>query len=132
MALLPLLRSRIAEAEILIADLGSDGASGQLNHNVLVELGMALQTDKYISGGIFVLKPANAPSPSDLNGILLTEYNRLVITKNIRAPKKQYKIIDEIGFNAALKSKIVKVARERGMIGAPKTPEIIVEDNPGA
>ena len=93
---------------------------------------MALQTDKYMSGGIFVLKPKTVPSPSDLNGILFTEYGKSLSSKNIMGAKTQYKIIDGIGFNAALKSKIVRVARERGMIGAPNRPEIIVEDGPEA
>lgn len=107
--LLDNLRTRIAESDILIMDIGSSDGS-VFNNNVLLEAGMAIAHESEAIRDIFILKPASLNAPSDLNGFLFTDYQ-------ISDSKGSIKIIDVPGFQAALRSAVLRKARERNMIG---------------
>ena len=118
--LLDNLRSRISEADILIMDIGSsDGDS--FNYNVLLETGMAISQQAGTLRDLFILKPAKRPAPSDLNGFLFTNYD-------VTGGDGSIKISDVLGFQAALRSSVLRKAREQGMIGARKGPYAGAED----
>ena len=107
--LLDNLRSRIAEADILIMDIGSSNVS-VFNNNVLLEVGMSIAHESEDIRDLFILKPARLNAPSDLNGFLFTDYR---ITDNYGS----IKIIDIPGFQASLRSSVLRKAWERNMIG---------------
>ena len=115
------LQQRIERGDILIMDIGRNDAAG-LNSNVLIELGIALGLNKMASEGLFILKPKDVILPSDLQGILITDYT-------LKDGKIQ--IVDSVGFRAALRTTLVNLAAERRMIGAKKKPGVeIEEENP--
>ena len=101
------------------------------NPNVLFELGVALGTKGAASGEVFLFARANAPPvkqrlprsvqdsefdrtlpiPADLAGYLQTRY-RLDTTK----PSPKMILDDFNGFRAAVVSKVMEIARKRGML----------------
>lgn len=115
------LRERIRDADILIMDIGSsDGSS--LNCNVLIETGMALAFETERLRDTFILKPRTVPAPTDLNGFLFTDYE-------VIGRKGAIKINDVHGFQAALRGSVIRMAREREMIGSRLTPHVEVADD---
>ena len=88
---LPEIQKRIEEAGALLFDLGDD------NPNVYIELGMALQS-KNARDKIFVLRKENQKTPSDIAGMLFTEY----------CEEEDYKLVDARGFRAALKGVLIR------------------------
>jgi hypothetical protein len=122
--LLPNLLHRIAEADILLFDLGSiDDRS--FNPNVLLEVGMAIALSQSSSRELFILKSAEQEVPSDLSGFLFTVYDRPDAAKEPR-------LHDRRGFTSALRSAIMECARARGMVGVPNSAEIETEEIPGS
>lgn len=118
--LLKTLRQRIERGNILIADIGNTEGDG-LNPNVLIELGIALGLDKLDSKYLYILKPKIVNLPSDLNGILISEYD----LKN-----GEIKLIDEVGFRAALRSSLLDLVSSKKMIGLKKKVEIEIDGEP--
>lgn len=118
--LLDNLRSRTAEADILIMDIGSSDGK-EFNPNVLLETGMAIAHQDRILLDLFILKPAKLSAPSDLAGFLFTEYE--VVGKG-----NSIKVVDSPGFRAALRSAVMRKARERGMVGQREAPHTGDED----
>jgi hypothetical protein len=119
--LLENLRDRIRDADILIMDIGSSDGTG-LNHNVLLETGMAIAYGSERLRDIFILKPSKLREPSDLTGFLFTNYSVIKGSSAI-------KIVDAHGFQAALRSSIIRIAQERQMIGARRRPNVESEDD---
>jgi hypothetical protein len=101
MNLLSTLRQRIARADALVMDLAGH------NPNVLIEVGMAVAMHKGESGSLIILKPTNEPWPSNLQGIVYCNYD-----KSLRRG-----LDDQAGFRAAVRARILKIAKERGMMG---------------
>jgi len=95
---------RLSKAHIIIADV-SDRRPRQCNPNVLLELGIALGNGFGERGRLFVFKPRSTPLPSDLNGLLITEYSRV---------RGSLKLSDDRGFKAKLRAAVRKVADEAG------------------
>ena len=116
--LLDNLRSRITEADILIMDIGARDGKG-LNCNVLLETGMSIAQENGPLRDLFILKPANFSAPSDLQGFLFSDYR-------VISQEGAIKIIDSVGFQAALRSAIVRKAREFNMVG----PRSKLDDDP--
>jgi hypothetical protein len=102
MNLLSTLRERIGRADALVMDLAGN------NPNVLIEVGMAVAMQKGESGGLIILKPKTEPWPSNLQGIVYCNYD-----KSLRRGLE-----DQAGFRAALRARILKVAKERRMIAS--------------
>ena len=102
MNLLSTLRERIARADALVMDLAGH------NPNVLIEVGMAVAMHKGESGSLVILKPKNEPWPSNLQGIVYCNYD-----KSLRRG-----LDDQAGFRAALRARILKIAKERRMMGS--------------
>jgi predicted nucleotide-binding protein len=102
MNLLSTLRERIARADALVMDLAGH------NPNVLIEVGMAVAMHKGESGSLIILKPKNEPWPSNLQGIVYCNYD-----KSLRRG-----LDDQAGFRAALRARILKIAKERRMMGS--------------
>jgi len=102
MNLLSTLRERIAGADALVMDLAGH------NPNVLIEVGMAVAMHKGESGSLIILKPKNEAWPSNLQGIVYCNYD-----KSLRRG-----LDDEAGFRAALRTRILNVARERRMMAS--------------
>ncbi len=102
MHLLSTLRDRIQRADALVVDLAGR------NPNVLLEVGMAVGTNKGESGALIILKPKNEALPSNLQGIVYCNYDKS-LTKGLE---------DKAGFRAALRTRILKVAKERQMLSA--------------
>ena len=102
MNLLSTLRERIGRADALVMDLAGH------NPNVLIEMGMAVAMQKGESGALIILKPKNEPWPSNLQGIVYCNYD-----KSLRRGLE-----DQAGFRAALRARILKVAKERRMIAS--------------
>jgi hypothetical protein len=100
MHLLSTLRERIERADALVVDLAGH------NPNVLIEVGMAVAMYKEESGALIILKPKNEPWPSNLQGIVYCNYD-----KSLRRGLE-----DQAGFRAALRTQILKVAKERQML----------------
>jgi len=118
--LLDNLRGRIEAADILIMDIGSaDGQS--FNPNVLLETGMAVAYCSATLRKPFILKPASLLEPSDLKGFLFTDYELAD-----RGPGV-IRLLDDAGFQAALRSTIISIAFERGMIGPRCEPGTDIE-----
>jgi hypothetical protein len=102
MNLLSTLRDRIERADALVIDLAGH------NPNVLIEVGMAVAMYKAESGALIILKPKNEPWPSNLQGIVYCNYN-----KSLRQGLE-----DQAGFRAALRTRILKVAKDRQMLSS--------------
>jgi len=102
MNLLSTLRDRIEGADALVMDL----AGG--NPNVLLEVGMAVAMHKAESGALIILKPKTEPWPSNLQGIVYCNYDKLL----------RQGLEDQAGFRAGLRTQILKVAKNRAMVGA--------------
>ena len=102
MNLLSTLRDRIERADVLVMDL----AGG--NPNVLLEVGMAVAMHKAESGALMILKPKNEPWPSNLQGIVYCNYHQSL----------RRGLDDQAGFRAALRTQILKVAKNRRMLSA--------------
>jgi hypothetical protein len=102
------LTTRCHETDILGFDITGN------NPNVMLELGVAIGSKGLNSGRIFIFQetPENSAVepkvPSDLVGYFITRYTR---TKE----NKTYKLADVPGFRAALRSRLMDLARERGM-----------------
>ncbi len=117
--LLDTLRTRISRGDVLIMDIGNRNCTGY-NSNVLIELGIALGLGKLDSAAVFVLKPKARKLPSDLAGFLVTDY-----TKH----GDSVALSDKLGFNAALRAKLMSIAEARGMIGRKSSPEVTSDDD---
>ena len=102
MHLLSTLRDRIQRADVLVVDLAGRNA------NVLLEVGMAVGMNKAESGALIILKPGNEALPSNLQGIVYCNYDKS-LTKGLE---------DKAGFRAALRTRILKIAKEREMLRA--------------
>ena len=102
MHLLSTLRERIERADALVMDLAGH------NPNVLIEVGMAVAMYEGESGGLIILKPKNEPWPSNLQGMVYCNYD-----KSLRRGLE-----DQAGFRAALRTRILKVAKDRQMLGS--------------
>ncbi len=68
--------------------------------------------------------PLALKCPSDLDGILFSE------NKNSGSGKDMPELVDRVGFDAALRSRILEFARERQMLGSPKNPSGEFEGDP--
>jgi hypothetical protein len=101
MNLLSTLRDRIGRADALVMDLAGH------NPNVLIEVGMAVAMHKGESGALIILKPKNEPWPN-LQGIVYCNYD-----KSLRRGLE-----DRAGFRAALRTRILKLAKDRRMLGS--------------
>ena len=102
MHLLSTLRDRIERADVLVMDLAGHNA------NVLLEVGMAVAMKKGESGALIILKPKNEALPSNLQGLVYCSYDK-ALRKGLE---------DQTGFRAALRTRILKVAKERQMVSA--------------
>jgi hypothetical protein len=102
MHLLSTLRDRIERADALVMDLAGHNA------NVLLEVGMAVAMKKAESGALIILKPKNEVLPSNLQGLVYCNYD-----KSLRKGLE-----DKAGFRAALRTRVLKVAKERQMLSA--------------
>jgi hypothetical protein len=102
MNLLSTLRDRIRRADALVMDVAGH------NPNVLIEVGMAVALYKGESGALIILKPKNETWPSNLQGIVYCNYD-----KSLRRGLE-----DQAGFRAALRTRILKVATDRQMLGS--------------
>ena len=78
------------------------------NPNVLIEVGMAVAMYKGESGALIILKPNNEPWPSNLQGIVYCNYD-----KSLRRGLE-----DQAGFRAALRTCVLKVAKDRQMLNS--------------
>jgi hypothetical protein len=103
-------------------DIGSDRGDAHANSNVLIELGMAIAIDSDSRRGIFVLKPDTCDWPSDLNGFLYTEY------KNTPSDENKLELFDYHGFDAAVRSVLLDLARTREMLDSPNVSIVEVQD----
>ena len=102
MHLLATLRDRIERADALVMDLAGH------NSNVLLEVGMAVAMRKGESGALIILKPKNEALPSNLHGVVYCNYD-----KSLRRGLE-----DQAGFRAALRTRLLKVAKDRQMLSA--------------
>jgi len=102
MNLLLTLRDRIERSDALVMDLAGH------NPNVLIEVGMAVALYKGETGALIILKPKNEPWPSNLQGIVYCNYDK--------SPRRGLE--DQAGFRAALRTRILKVAKERQMLSS--------------
>jgi predicted nucleotide-binding protein with TIR-like domain len=102
MNLLSMLRERIKRADALVMDVAGHNA------NVLIEVGMAVAMYKGESGALIILKPKNEPWPSNLQGIVYCNYDKS-LGRGLE---------DQAGFRAALRARILKVAKERQMFSS--------------
>jgi predicted nucleotide-binding protein len=102
MHLLATLRDRIERADALVMDLAGH------NSNVLLEVGMAVAMRKGESGALIILKPKSEALPSNLQGLVYCNYD-----KSLRQGLE-----DQSGFRAALRTRLLKVAKDRKMLGA--------------
>lgn len=110
-SVLDVLLRRISRSDILVFDI-----TGQ-NPDVLIEIGMALAC-KGTAGSVFILQKADAKGnpvktaahPSDLSGYFFTRYQ-----ENALPGRSSFRLIEAQGFAAALRSRIIDAARERGI-----------------
>ena len=122
MYVLATLRERIRKADILVIDIGS-AEPCSANANTLLELGIAICQGKSESGSLFILKPQELKWPSDLNGIMYTEYD------GVGSKDGSPKLLDRLGFDAALRTRILVLARNRNMVGYPKKISVEYDDD---
>lgn len=118
--LLDNLRSRILDSDILIMDIGSSDGK-RFNPNVLLETGMAITQEASAPRDLFILKLGKMPPPSDLCGFLFTDYE-------VVDDEGAIKIVDVHGFQAALRSAVLRRARQLNIIGPRKGPYAGPED----
>lgn len=115
-SVLEVLLRRIGESDIVIFDITG------LNENVLVEIGMALAL-KGTDGRVFILQkcgPAGIPTksashPSDLSGYFFTRYQ-----EKVSRGGPAFQLVEPQGFLAALRSRLIDAARERGLWRDPQ------------
>lgn len=117
--LLHSLRDRIQKADVFVADIAG-ATQDTCNPNVMIELGMALACGKLECQGLYVLTPRGGSKPSDMNGILYTEYSPM--------PGGGIKLVDANGFRAALRTTLLDLARDRRMVGTPTKAHVEAED----
>jgi hypothetical protein len=121
-SVLDVLLRRVDEADIVIFDIT------ELNKNVLIEIGMALAL-KGTAGSVFVLQKSDskgrplktAAHPSDLNGYFFTRYQEKVLRG-----RSVFQLVEPQGFLAALRSRLINAARDRGLWRDP--PRTLTED----
>ena len=94
--MLPELMRRIRESDILLFDIGQD------NRNVYLEVGMALATRQDFRN-VFILAIQGQNTPSDLQGVLLSNYQETA----------EYKLVDPLGFSAALRSSLRSIIESK-------------------
>ena len=111
MNLLSTLRERISRADVLVIDIG------ETNPNVMIEVGIGVALCKSESGALFILKPKSVDWPSNLQGLIYCNYDQSL----------QKGLEDQAGFRGALRTQILKVARQRNMLGSPKHGLVEVE-----
>jgi hypothetical protein len=106
---LPRLRELCQTTDILVFDITDK------NPNVMLELGMALTAKAQTPGHVFIFCKKTSEDlcavPSDLRGCFITFF------KENSAKKKTFELVlkDSPGFRAALRTRIIEIARERGM-----------------
>lgn len=115
--ILKALIDRIEQGDVLIVDIGGQ-RHGDFNPNVLIELGIALGMGKLDSENLFILKPATLSWPSDLHGILYTDYE---------VHEDSLKLKDAVGFHAALRGTLMNIARQKNMLGDVKQATVSIE-----
>jgi hypothetical protein len=108
-SLLSVLKRRILEADILIYDITTR------NPNVMFELGIGIAS-KSEEDSVFILERKNSKSeadrkiPSDLSGYFISFYEFSEDSKT-----GEFRFRDPKGFQAAIRSEMIKVARELGV-----------------
>lgn len=125
-SVLDVLLRRISESDIVIFDITG------LNENVLVEIGMALAL-KGTDGRVFILQksgPTGIPTksaahPSDLSGYFFTRYEEKVSRSG-----PAFQLVEPQGFLAALRSRLIDAARERGLWRDPQ--RTVIEEMEGS
>ena len=115
--ILKALLDRIEQGDILIVDIGGE-RHGEYNPNVLIELGIALGMGKLDSENLFILKPVSLTWPSDLHGILYTDYE---------VNDDSLKLKDAVGFHAALRGTLMNLTRKKNMLGDVKQATVSIE-----
>jgi hypothetical protein len=106
MQVLDAIMARINAADVFVADV-VDHTGGGCRANVMIELGMAIAASHGARGSLFIMKPTDLPAPSDLQGILLTEYAK---------KGDVLKLSDNRGFRSALRSRLLQIGYEKGLI----------------
>ncbi len=112
------LRSRLERADIYIADI-SDREPEHCNENVMLELGMAIAQGFANTNRMFVLKPKSLTIPSDLSGILFTEYH---------GENEKWRIVDQNGFRAALRETLLALAVDRALLVPSGVGQVSFDD----
>lgn len=110
-SVLETLLRRIRRSDILIFDITGG------NPNVLLEIGMALAC-KGTAGAVFIFQEAGrsgksvkaAFPPSDLQGYFFTRYRKVATGSSVT-----HRLVEPQGFIAALRSRLIESARERGL-----------------
>ena len=107
------LVERIRSADAYVADVAAEDGDS-CNPNVMVEVGLAIASRHGENDTLFLLKPKELsskpekfPFPSNLQGVLWTEYLRKT---------DDLSLIDLPGFTAALRSRLLRAAIERGLL----------------
>lgn len=73
---------------------------------------------KLDSENLFILKPVSLTWPSDLHGILYTDYE---------VNDDSLKLKDAVGFHAALRGTLMNLARQKNMLGDVKQATVSIE-----
>jgi hypothetical protein len=115
-SVLDVLLRRVEESDIVIFDITG------LNENVLIEIGMALAL-KGTDGRVFILQkigPTGTPTksaahPTDLSGYFFTRYE-----ENVSRGGSVFQLVESQAFLAALRSRLIDAARERGLWRDPQ------------
>ena len=114
--MLGVLLRRIVESDIVIFDITG------LNGNVLIEIGMALAL-KGTDGRVFILQKSgstgtptkSAAHPTDLSGYFFTRYQ-----EKVSRGGSAFQLVESQAFLAALRSRLIDAARERGLWRDPQ------------
>ena len=115
------LKARLEKADIYVADI-SDRAPAAYNPNVMLELGMAISLGLGDSDRMFVLTPRGMKTPSDLSGILFTEYE---------GENDGWRLVDQDGFRAALRTQLLGLARNRGLLTPSRAGQVSIDEEDG-
>jgi len=115
-SVLDVLLRRVEESDIVIFDITG------LNENVLIEIGMALAL-KGTDGRVFILQkigPTGTPTksaahPTDLSGYFFTRYE-----EKVSRGGSAFQLVESQAFLAALRSRLIDAARERGLWRDPQ------------
>jgi hypothetical protein len=115
-SVLDVLLRRIVESDIVIFDITG------LNENVLIEIGMALAL-KGTDGRVFILQKIGATGtpiksaahPTDLSGYFFTRYE-----EKVSRGGSAFQLVESQAFLAALRSRLIDAARERGLWRDPQ------------